>query len=80
MSEEGNAFQQKTALDLIREGDEARQRMELDEAYRLYSQAVEVNPFFAKAYYKCGMIRYLQNNLDAAEEEWQKAWKMEWQK
>ncbi len=65
---------------LIQKGDEACRICDYEEALRFYSLAIEENPFFAKAYYKRGMVRYLQNNLDSAEEEWHKAWKLEWQK
>lgn len=68
------------AIDLIKQGDEMLAKWDYDEAMRLYSQASQFNPYYAKPYYKMGLVRYLQNNLDAAEEEWQKGWKMEWQK
>ena len=79
--DESNAVTEEAGVfAFIQKGDEARQKCDYEEAYRLYSLAIEENPLFSKAYYKRGMIRYLQNNLDAAEEEWHKAWKLEWQK
>lgn len=68
------------AMDLIRDADEMRSKWDYDKALNLYSKASQMSPFLAKPYYKTGMVYYLQNNLDAAEIEWQKGWKLEWQK
>ena len=82
MNEENNAGTTEAAdvFALIQKGDEALQKCDYEEALRFYNLAIDENPFFSKVYYKRGMVRYLQNNLDAAEEEWHKAWKLEWQK
>ena len=72
--------QETIVIDIIREADELRAKWDYEEALKLYSKASELNPFNARPYYKMGIVHYLQNNLDAAEKDWQKGWKAEWQK
>jgi tetratricopeptide (TPR) repeat protein len=68
------------ALDYVKKGDEKFKKQDFSGALADYTNALEINPAFVKAYRKRGLIRYLQGDLQDAEAEWESAWEWECKK
>ncbi len=58
---------------LIKLGNSAFQRSNVEESLRLYNLAAEILPSNAEAYYNLGGIYFSRKNVNAAKENWEKA-------
>lgn len=70
----------QSALDFIEEGNLLLIKKCFLDAINSYNKAIVINPRFSKPYYCKAMAYYYLNQLDKAEEEWNKAFDAEWQK
>lgn len=58
---------------LVKLGNVAFAKNQVEESARLYTTAIEINPSNAEAYYNLGGIYFFRKNVQLARENWQKA-------